>query len=46
MVVYPQDFVSELGGEVTVERIFRYVKGHFEVHEAALRGNLWYNPTP
>lgn len=37
MVVYPPDFVSELAGEVSVERIFRYVKGHFEVHVVALR---------
>ena len=37
MVVYPADFVSELAGEVTVERLFRYVTEHFEVHEAALR---------
>lgn len=37
-VVYPASFVAEIAGEVTVERLFRYVKGHFEVHEAALRG--------
>lgn len=37
MVVYPADFVSELAGVVTVERLFRYVTEHFEVHEAALR---------
>jgi hypothetical protein len=36
-VVYPASFVAEIAGEVTVERLFRYVKGHFEVHEAALR---------
>lgn len=31
-VVYPTSFVSELAGEVTVERLFHYVKGHFDVH--------------
>ncbi len=36
-VVYPADFVSELEGTVTVERLFQYVTGHFEVHEQALR---------
>jgi len=29
---YPETFVRELAGEVTVERLFRYVKGHFEIH--------------
>lgn len=36
-VVYPADFVSDLAGEVTPERLFRYVTGHFDTHEAALR---------
>jgi hypothetical protein len=36
-VVYPPDFVSDLAGEVTPERLFRYVTGHFEEHERALR---------
>jgi hypothetical protein len=36
-VEYPADFVSELSGRVTVERLFRYVKGHFEVHAAQLK---------
>ena len=36
-VVYPDDFVSDLKGEVSVERLFRYVTGHFEEHERALR---------
>jgi len=35
-VVYPAEFVSELAGRVTVERLFRYVKGHFEVHSKQL----------
>jgi hypothetical protein len=36
-VVYPVEFVSELAGEVSVERLFRYVKGHFEVHSNQLK---------
>lgn len=36
-VVYPADFVSDLAGEVTPERLFRYVTRHFEEHERALR---------
>ncbi|MBI3167052.1 MAG: DinB family protein [Chloroflexi bacterium] len=37
LVVYPPDFVSDLAGEVTPERLFRYVSRHFEMHEQALR---------
>lgn len=36
-VEYPADFVSDLAGEVTPERLFRYVTGHFELHERQLR---------
>lgn len=36
-VVYPPDFVSDLAGEVTPERLFRFVTGHFEEHERALK---------
>jgi hypothetical protein len=36
-VVYPAEFVSELAGEVSVERLFRYMKGHFEVHRNQLK---------
>lgn len=32
-VNYPEVFVSELAGVVTVERLFRYVTLHFEVHK-------------
>lgn len=35
--VYPLDYVSDLKGEVSVERLFRYVTGHFEEHERALK---------
>lgn len=36
-ITYPVEFVSELAGEVTPERLYRYVKGHFEVHEGQIR---------
>jgi len=36
-VVYPAEFVSELAGEVSVERLFHYVKDHFEAHAKQLR---------
>jgi hypothetical protein len=36
-VTYPKDYVSDLAGEVSVERLFRYVKGHFEAHERELK---------
>lgn len=36
-VIYPESFVSELAGEATVERIFRYVKGHFDIHAEQIR---------
>jgi len=31
-VIYPETFVSELAGVVTIERLFRYVTLHFDVH--------------
>jgi hypothetical protein len=41
-VVYPEAYVSELAGVVTVERLFRYVKGHFEIHEGQIRASaVW-----
>jgi len=39
-VIYPQAFVTELAGEVTIERLFRYVKGHFDVHAEQIRKAL------
>jgi DinB family protein len=36
-VNYPAAFVSELAGVVTVERLFRYVKLHFDVHAGQIR---------
>jgi len=35
-VVYPPEFVSELAGEVSIERLFRYIKLHFEVHSGQI----------
>jgi hypothetical protein len=34
--VYPLEYVSDLKGEVSVERLFRYATGHFEEHEKQL----------
>lgn len=39
-VVYPPEFVSELAGNVSIERLFHYVKGHFEVHEEQIQKRL------
>ena len=39
-VNYPAAFVSELAGEVTVERLFRYVTLHFEVHAGQIRSAI------
>ena len=39
-VIYPKVFVSELAGTVTIERLFRYVKLHFDVHEKQIRTAL------
>ena len=39
-VIYPETFVTELAGEVTIERLFRYVKGHFDVHAEQIRKAL------
>ncbi len=36
-VNYPEVFVSELAGEVNVERLFRYVTLHFDVHEKQIK---------
>ena len=37
IAIYPLDYVSDLKGEVSVERLFLYVAGHFEEHERALK---------
>jgi hypothetical protein len=39
-VVYPAELVAELAGEVSVERLFRYEKEHFEVHAGQIQASL------
>jgi hypothetical protein len=39
-VRYPASFVAELAGLVTVERLFRYIKIHFEIHASQIRERL------
>jgi len=39
-VVYPAVFVSELAGIVTIERLFRYVTLHFDVHSKQIEDAL------
>jgi hypothetical protein len=36
-VTYPAELAPEISGKVTVERLFRYTKGHVEMHEKQLR---------
>lgn len=33
---YPEDFVSELAGEVSIERLLQYASEHFEMHKKQL----------
>lgn len=39
-VNYPEVFVSELAGVVTIERLYRYVTLHFEVHAEQINAVL------
>ncbi len=39
-VNYPEVFVSELAGVVTIERLYRYVTLHFEVHAKQINSVL------
>ena len=39
-VRYPETFVTELAGIVTVERLFRYIKLHYEVHAGQIQAGL------
>ncbi len=39
-VRYPEAFVTELAGVVTVERLFRYIKKHFEIHASQIRERM------
>ena len=34
---YPRSFVEELAGKVSVERLFRYVNDHFDLHAEQLK---------
>lgn len=36
-VIYPDEFVSELKGLVTIERLFRYTKLHYELHAEQIK---------
>lgn len=38
--MYPPEFVSDLAGTVSIERLFRYVRGHFDVHAEQIRAAL------
>jgi len=39
-VSYPPEFVAELAGEVSIERLFRYIKLHFDVHAGQINAAL------
>jgi hypothetical protein len=39
-IQYPEAFVMELAGKVTVERLVRYVTIHFEIHAGQIRSRL------
>ncbi|MGE5462400.1 MAG: DinB family protein [Syntrophothermus sp.] len=39
-ILYPKAFVPELAGVVTAERLFRYIKLHFQVHAEQIRASL------
>lgn len=38
-VTYPESFVSELAGVVTIERLYRYIKLHFDVHAGQIKNS-------
>lgn len=42
-VVYPDEFVAELAGTVTVERLVRYALGHVQLHAGQVRAGLKRN---
>lgn len=39
-VIYPNEFVAELAGKVTVERLVQYALGHVELHAEQVRAGL------
>lgn len=38
-VNYPEAFISELAGVATIERLFRYIKLHFDIHAGQIRAS-------
>jgi len=36
-VIYPESFVSEVAGVASIERLFRYIKVHCEVHATQIK---------
>lgn len=42
-VIYPNEFVAELAGTVTVERLVQYTLGHVELHAEQIRAGLKRN---
>jgi hypothetical protein len=36
-VIYPKAFVSEVAGVATIERLFRYIKLHCEIHAGQIK---------
>jgi hypothetical protein len=43
-IIYPKSFIAELAGEVSIERLYRYVREHFEIHsEQILKALEEYN---
>jgi len=38
-VTYPEAFVTELAGQISAEHLYRYVRGHFEIHAEQIRNS-------
>jgi hypothetical protein len=36
-VIYPESFVPEIAGEVSIEQLFRYAKSHVDIHAEQIR---------
>ena len=39
-IEYPESLVAELAGVVTVERLLRYIRLHFDIHSSQIRAGL------
>lgn len=39
-VIYPKSLVEEIAGEVSIERLFRYVKEHFDTHADQIKAGI------